>query len=342
MKDQDRKNGQQRPGGEEELLQTLFRQAGAREKPGTEEERAAREALRAEWQRMVGRRKKRRFATGLALAASLFIAIAVVILTAGGPPAPGPATQLAAVDALRGTVRYFPAGISRNPEPLRESSRLTGGNALETRADSGVALAWVHGQSIRLDENTRVQFESPGDIRLEHGRVYVDTAGQSRAAEGLVILTPAGRVRHVGTQYMTAVAPAGTTVSVRAGRVSLDTSGTLNYVTRGEQLTVSVDGRHQVEEIDTWGEQWEWAASIAPAFDSDGKTIADLIDWVAGETGHEVEYASLRAEEQARQTVLRGQLGLEPIKALEMITQTSGLQARLSGGRIAVSLPEDG
>jgi hypothetical protein len=166
----------------------------------------------------------------------------------------------------------------------------------------------------------------------------MDTAHRTANSEALTISTPSGPVRHVGTQFMTAVSLAGTTVSVRYGSVALEQSGTDHLVAQGEQLSVSEDGKRSIQQIDTWGEPWQWAERIAPAFDSDGKSIADLLDWVGNETGQLVEYASFDAQEHARKTVLRGKLELEPMKALTMITQSSGMDARVSGGLITVSL----
>ncbi len=342
MKDQDKRNGRKGSGGADDQLHTLFQHAGAREKPLGEVEQAARDTLHAQWHQTVARRKRRRILAGLAVAATVVIALGAVIRLTVGPPAPGAAIQLAVVDNLLGTAQVHEDGANAKSESLGMDSRLRSRQVVETGVDSATALRWAHGQSIRLDENTRIRLDSSSGIWLDHGRIYVDTANRASGAESLTIATPAGLVRHVGTQYMTAVSLAGTTVSVRSGKVALQLSGTDHPVARGEQLTISGDGVRSVRQIDPWGDSWQWVESITPAFDSDGKSIADLIEWVASETGHSVEYASFDAEKQARQTVLRGRLELEPMKALTMITQTSGMEAQVSHGLIMVSLVGDG
>jgi hypothetical protein len=314
MKDQDNRIGQQKPGGGGDRLQELFHYAGAREKPSARLEQAARDTLRAEWRQITTRRKRRRLLAGLAVAATVVLAAGAVLRLTGGPAPPGPVIQLAVVENQLGTAQVHEKEPAAKSELLRTDSRLVSGQVVETGPGSATALRWFHGQSVRLDENTR--------IRLD-------------------IITPAGRLRHVGTQYMTAVSPAGTTVSVRSGKIALDLSGTEHLVARGEQMRVSGDGKRSVRQIDTWGESWRWTERITPAFDSDGKNIAELIGWVAGETGHLVEFTTVEAENQARQTILRGRLELEPMKALSTITQTSGMEARVADGRIVVSLARE-
>ena len=338
MKDKENRKGQQAPGGEDDLLQTLFDNSGARERPPQEFEREAREVLYAEWKHTSGRRKKRRFLTGLAVAASLLVALGVMVRLGVGPSLPGPEIRLAIMENMTGTVRVYRDDGSLKQKSLKSDEWLMGQQKVATGMDSAIALRWVNGQSIRMDENTTLRLESSGKIQLESGRIYMDTARRTAKSKALSISTPAGQVRHIGTQFMTSVSLAGTTVSVRSGSVALEQSGAEHLVAQGEQLSVSEDGVRSIKKIDTWGEHWQWVERITPAFDSNGKSIADLLDWVGNETGHLVEYASFDAQDHARTTVLRGKLELEPMKALTLITQSSGMEAMVSGGLITVSL----
>ena len=338
MNNQDNRNGQQKYGGDGDRLQKLFQHAGARDRPSLESERAARDALRAEWRQIATRRKRRRLVAGLAIAATLVIAVGAVLRLTGDPSPHPAAIQLASVENQVGAAQVHEDEAVAKSEVLRMDSRLMSRQVLETGPGSATALRWLHGQSVRLDENTRIRLDSANSIRLDRGRIYVDTANRPAGVEALSIFTPAGRLRHVGTQYMTSVSFAGTTVSVRSGKIALDLSGTEHLVARGEQMSVSGDGKRSVRQIETWGESWQWTERITPAFDSDGKNIADLIDWVASETGHMVEYSAFDAESQARQTILRGRLKLEAMKALCTITETSCMEARVWNGRLPGSL----
>jgi ferric-dicitrate binding protein FerR (iron transport regulator) len=320
----------------------MFRQAGAREKPASGDELAARVALHAEWRQITAGRKRRRVLAGLAVAATVLLAMGAVIRVTGVFFKPEPLIQLAEVENLVGTALVHLDTGEMESERLGPAGRLSSQQAVATGESSAVALRWVHGQSIRLDEGTRIRLDSADMIRLEQGRIYVDTGRQGNATDTLTISTPTGQVRHVGTQFMTAVPYAGTTVSVRSGRVALDLSGAEHLVAGGEQMTVSSGGQRSRQQIETWGEPWRWAERVTPPFDSDGKTIWDLVAWVASETGLKVEYASSGAENWARQTILRGKLELEPMKALDMMTQTSGMEAQVSEGLITLSLAGEG
>lgn len=337
MKDQDHRNEPQRPDEADDLLQKLLRHAGTREKPPSELERNARERLHAEWRQISDRRKKHRWMTGFAAAASLLVTIGIVVYLAGSLPVAEPAVRLAQVKNLSGTALANDIGLE-DSSSLDSDDWLVSGQHLETAKGSAIALRWINGQSIRLDENTRMQLNSAQDIRLEQGRIYLDTSRRAGGTASLSISTPAGEVRHVGTQYMTEVTPAGTTVSVRSGRVSVDLSGTGHILEQGEQLSISGDGARSIRQIDPWGEPWRWAERITPAFGSDGKSIADLLTWVETETGRSIQYVSEDAEELARTTVLRGRVEQEPMKTLFTITQTSGMEARVSDGVIYISL----
>jgi len=339
MKNQDSRKSQEKSGGD--VLQALFQHASARERPSAELERAARDTLSAEWRQIATHRKRRRQLAGLALAASVLVAVGFAISVSGTFSSPAPAIQLAVVEKQAGRARILADESAEKFEILRIDSGLMSRQVVETGPGSVTGLLWIHGQSIRLDENTRVRLESSGLIRLDRGRMYVDTAKSAAKAETLLISTPAGLVRHVGTRYMTVVSLAGTTLSVRSGKVMIDLEGIEHLVSRGEQINVGGDGQRTMQQIETWGEQWQWAERSSPTIDADGKTIAELIDWVAGETGHTVEYASSDAERQARNTIFRGQLELEPMKALSTITQTSGMDAQVLDGRIVVSLAQD-
>jgi ferric-dicitrate binding protein FerR (iron transport regulator) len=337
MKKQDHSKESHRPDGTDDLLQKLLRHAGTREKPPGEFERIARESLHAEWRQISDRRKRHRWMIGFAAAASLLVTIGVVVQFAGGVSATEPGVRLAQVKNLTGTALANGPG-REDISPLDSGDWLLSGQYLETARGSAIALHWTNGQSVRLDENTRMQLNSAQDIGLKQGRIYVDTNEHAGDANILAISTPAGELRHVGTQYMTEVTPAGTTVSVRSGTVLIDLSGTGHMVKQGEQLSISGDGTRLIQQIQPWGEPWLWAESITPAFASDGKSIADLLAWVETETGRSIQYDSEDAEVLAQTTKLHGRVEQAPMSTLFTVTQTSGMEARVSDGVIFISL----
>ncbi len=64
-----------------------------------------------------------------------------------------------------------------------------------------MALALRDGVSLRLDHDTRVALVSADRVDVTAGAVYVDSGVSGPSAARLQVGTPAGVVRHVGTQY---------------------------------------------------------------------------------------------------------------------------------------------
>jgi hypothetical protein len=64
--------------------------------------------------------------------------------------------------------------------------------------------------------------------------------------------------------------------------------------------------------------------------------MSDFLDWVSRESGRSLEYGSVAAETLARDTVMRGTVDLQPMRALELMLQTSDLVAKVHTGVIKI------
>ena len=93
------------------------------------------------------------------------------------------------------------------------------GTTLAT-SEGRVALTFGDSLSLRIDRQTRLRFDSREQMTLLAGALYVDSGGIN-AVPALRIETPAGVVRHVGTQFQVHVTGDMTRVRVREGRVLL-------------------------------------------------------------------------------------------------------------------------
>jgi ferric-dicitrate binding protein FerR (iron transport regulator) len=318
-----------------DALEQVFRHASVRARPPQAAEQAVRAALHSEWSAMTGRRKRRRLVFSLAAAASVVLAVAIATLLPRGPAAVVPSVTLATVEVATGVVLLHTQDEAE-PSRLPASTTLHSGARISTRADSGMAVRWADGSSVRLDQNSAVQLTASGDIQLLAGRLYVDTQDSIDAAETFVVLTPAGKVRHLGTQYMTALDNAGTTISVRQGRVRIDGPAALAEAGAGEQLRVDPAGSSTRRVIPVYGDLWQWTQAVAPAFSSDGRTVADFLDWVSHESGRSIRYASPEASRMAQQVQLRGQIDMEPMRALAVVLPTSDLFFEVDEGALVI------
>jgi hypothetical protein len=109
---------------------------------------------------------------------------------------------------------------------------------------------------------------------------------------------------------------------------------------------IDVLGGVSRDEIEPDAESWQWAESIAPTPDMDGKPAAELIAWVARETGRQLRYTSEIAERRAATVILHGNIRhLAPLAALEAMLATTDLEYTLRGDTMEIdtrdTLPPD-
>ena len=315
----------------------LLRHAAVRQLPPAAAEQAIRTALQGEWRALIGRRRRRRAVFVVAAAAVLVLAVGMVLRQTPGPEHTAPTVSVASIERLQGEVSFGRAdgGTDAIVQP---GARLQSGQTIVTNTGSRVALLWRDGSALRVDQNTRLRLTAAGEVELQAGRVYVDTAGARPAAGLPVILTPAGSVRHLGTQYMAAVAAGVTLLSVREGVVAVARAVGEERASAGQRLIVEPGGAARLQQIPVHGAAWHWAETLAAPYASDGRSLADFLGWVGRETGRRVEYVSTDAARAAANAELRGKVEMEPMRALQAVVQTSDLLAEVDGGIITVRL----
>jgi len=86
-----------------------------------------------------------------------------------------------------------------------------------------------------------------------------------------------------------------------------------------------------------YSDEWKWAQEIAPAYELDGRSMAEFLQWISRESGFLIEYETESAKSLAEETILHGKIDLPPMKALEIMFQTADLAYELQGGVIVVS-----
>ena len=325
----------------EEAIETILRSAPPRPAPSATDIESVRSAVREEWLALYGRRRVRRRLVSLAAAASIVVAIAASLLVLRVPSAVP--EQVATIERSTG-----PIYLLDEQSVLHESPGLADvstGQTLVTGDDAALALAWLGGGSLRIDENSRVEFLAPGEIFLRDGQVYFDSqpsalqAGvQPLVMAAFAIRTEEGVIRHVGTQYMAGVTATGVTVSVREGQVRFVGNAVDATAAAGQQVRLRGNARPSYTNISAHGEIWHWVEKISPAVIVDKRSAHEFIVWVARESGLDVQFADDAAEQLARTTIMNGGSGiLEPRTALQVLLQTTTLQADIEGGSILVT-----
>lgn len=329
--------------GSGDAVEALLRQAEPRPAPPAGDAELVRNAVHAEWRAVTVRFRRRRLIRNLALAASVILAVAVGF-NALRVDTLAP-VQVATIDKSHGSIYLL--GEQSMLRTLPESAVVTAGQTIVTGPGAGIGLAWGGGGSLRVDQQTRLEFRSPDSVYLESGRLYFDSGppgliagvagGPERRARSLNIDTPHGVVRHAGTQYMAYADAQTLAISVREGRVEVDGAYYSQTASAGQQLTLEGSARPRIADFDGYGAAWGWIETVAPRAQLDGRTVYDFLSWVSRETGLALEFESAAAEDLARAETLRGTVDTEPTNALRVWMLAVDLDWRVEGGVIHIS-----
>jgi len=279
---------------------------------------------RRSWRFGIGRDAFLRWMAPVAVAASLLVAVLVVMEPATAPvPAVGQVARVAGLEAQAGVPQ---AGDAVYP-----------GDVLSTGAGQGVSLLLAKNESLRLGENTRLRVESGQAFTLLAGRVYADTGQLIYRNNGLVIEAGSATISDVGTQFAVTLDGGEVDVAVREGRVDVQQQEALHTAIAGERLTVSESGDAVIAAISPHSEYWDWAADLAPRFEIENKTLMDFLKWVTRETGMELVFESDELRMAAMRTDLHGSVAsFSPRESVEAVLATTNLGYRIEPGRIVI------
>lgn len=334
----------------DDAVEVLLQQAEPRSAPPIVDERVVRDAVHAEWQAVTGRRSVRRRIGHFAIAATVLLAVGAAFNTFrvdGVAP-----LQVATISKSHGSIYLL--GEQSELHQLPDLASILAGQTIITGGDAGVGLEWGDGGSLRIDANTRAEFQSTNTVYLHSGRLYFDSrttnliagisiepaakATNSRhSGPALEIKTVHGMVTHLGTQYMIYSDEDTLSISVRDGEVAVDGLNFDGTAVAGQQLTISGTGRPALANIAAYGHAWEWVEAIAPLTQLDGKTVHEFLRWVSYQTGLELRFESSVAEQVANAELLRGTVDTEPMNALRVWMLGVDLDWRVDGGVIYVS-----
>jgi ferric-dicitrate binding protein FerR (iron transport regulator) len=317
-------------------IERLIKLAGERDMPSPEATERARLAAGLSFQRMLDQQPqalpRRRFKAVLAyaLAASLATVASYMALQ---PPTDAPPVRVGRVAMLTGEAMLLELGLEN---PAQAASQVHAGATLTTR-DGRVALTLGDALSLRVDRQTRLRFDERDRITLLEGSFYVDSGGVN-AVPALRIETPAGTVRHVGTQFQVAVAGDTTRVRVREGRVLLTReSGTPTDIAPGDELKITGQRLQWRHGLASFGPDWEWSASIAPPLDIENRPLSEFLAWMIREHGWRLRYADETLQQRTHDIRLHGSLDqLDAAAMLERVSMVTGVPLSAREGVLSV------
>lgn len=320
---------------DDQALEELLGQATPRPLPSAEAMQQAKAAVQSEWQQVTTQRTTRRRLTMFATAATVVLAVTLVMNTWLAPVVPS--VQVATLEKSVGVIYLL-----GDESVLRRADNLEivkTGQTIVTADDATVGLSWGQGGSLRLAEKTEVMFASAKSIELRSGRVYFDSPfnAETAADPALTITTEYGDVTHIGTQFITAIGNDSLTVSVREGRVAIDGRFHDGIAGRDEQLTFIGSQKPGRRSIKGYGPEWEWIETTAPITAmTRGKTLREFLNWVSRETGLDYRFVRDDLELLADVEELKGDISDSPRVALGQSLPTFGLDHDIEDGVIII------
>jgi ferric-dicitrate binding protein FerR (iron transport regulator) len=296
----------------DDTIAALVRLAGRRPAVPEDAARRVREAVHDEWMETIGRRRRTRWIGSAAAVAAAAVTVVVLRMTPAAPQ-PQAAPQ-----------RVVVAGGQTN------AAVVFANEIYEVANGTTASLAWGNA-TLRLDGGTRVRIASATELSLDRGAVYVDAIHS-----GVVIHTPIGSVRDIGTQFEVRLAPDRMRVRVREGRVDLQHDGATHSAIAGVELDADARGGVTEHSIAKNGAEWDWVVRAAPPIHLDGRTLAEVVATVTRDEGVTPVWSDSAAK-NAASIRLHGDVPLTPEEALDTALVASGLTAKSDGDRLIIA-----
>ena len=269
----------------------------------------------------------------------LLLAFALLLATALGSTqwlthahlvrGPEPTAQVAGVVGV--SLRIGDNGAARPPVILAEHSTLKVGDVLQTRPGARLSLRRPGGLSIQIGPATEAIWDSPDDLRVLRGVVYIETESPA-SRDPLVIVTHAGRIRHVGTRFGVQVSDQLVRVTVRDGLVRISAARHEQDLGAGHQGLLRADGAIESSPLATDAGPWNWMQGEATRFAIEGRSLHDVATELAAASGHALGWSTTNLARDAAYLKLHGPaLDMDPRAALDAILMTTRFAARDAG-----------
>lgn len=327
-------NGDLRDTNEELLIARLMKQAGARVEPPTDRRAWVYDRVLADWEEQTqSNAGVSKSGIWWAVAATVLVGLSLLLWQTTFVEVPG--IDVATAARVDGPVEYSVDGD--HWLPLSVGAGVTKDATIRTGKNARIALTSDTGASIRLDNDTRLRVGINEVLELYAGAVYVDS--NEEAASNIVVQTPFGHLKEVGTQFEVRLSPDAGTLKVRDGSVAF---GVDQLAAKGDVVRLSDDENRRIGNVTSNAADWQWTQAIAPAFSSsnDSQTLLALVEWVARESGLTIQW-SAEARVRASKASLNAPIsGHTPLDVLRIYAQTTTLEYSIKGDALVITVVE--
>jgi hypothetical protein len=268
------------------------------------------------------------------------VAAAAVVVAAVGvaswvarPPAQAAALLGSVSRTDEGALSVLSANLPRRN--LTQGGELRVGDRVTAGGPALIALA--RGGTLRISAKSELAVISPSQIALARGLIYLDIPSGTAAGSPLRIITNAGAIEHVGTEFEILSDDEAVRVRVREGRIRFVGRTDTVLADAGTEL-LAAPGKSIVQRpIDTYGGDWLWTAALAPDYEIEGSSLIGFLRWVSRELGRPLNFADANARQIADRTILHGSVRHQaPIDAMSNVLATTSLTYEIRGNAIWV------
>jgi len=313
-------DGESDSSAQSEAIGKLILQAGRGATPPNAATEKVYRAVHDAWQAEHTHRQWRGWQRSVAIAATVLLTVAISFWAVRSNTGSNPAGVVAEIHGS--VVRVDGSG---QESPVTTGATLSN-EELHTMSGSNVLLRRSTGLTVLLGPNTRVHWEARDALRLLSGILYIDS-GRGKQRDELAVLTRAGRIQHMGTQFTVDARAAQIRVAVRQGVVRVNTLKGETRLSDGNEAKITESG--ELERQNPAGsDAWTWLPANDPQFAIENRSLAEVVRDIADASGVRVRFATPEIERLASQLILHGPaLKLEPLAALDAVLLTTQLRA---------------
>jgi len=316
-----------------EQADNILKHLKQRTLPDTEQQQAAKMAVRKHWQNNLKKQRRQRVAWTAAVAASTVIVFALVLFVDFNSDDNKFSTLYQQVD-IHGTILLNQG--TKNPQTMTADLKLKAGDVIESSDDSYLIWHLNDGSELRQAPNTRIAWQGAQRIDLLSGQLFHNT-DVSESAEPFVISTSLGTVSHVGTQYVVNHQENVLQVAVKTGQVNIISHQENHTIEHNELISISPSGVEPIQIFSSHNHPlWSWTFKTEQPYSLNGQSLYDFVVWISRKADLTVNW---QGQQEAAKTVsLQGTINNMTVDmALKTVFASTDYQYQIQQGRLQIS-----
>ncbi len=312
----------------EEQIEQLLARVGSIPQPPEDMRDRVKAQVEATWQETVQARQARKKYPAFAAAAVITLAIAV-----GWMNTKEPISQpvIASLDSSQHSIQLSTDGTQWS---ATESPTIVEGAYIQAMETASLSLS--NTLNVRMKPQTVVQLTSLDELRLISGEIYLDSYDKPDQ-DRFSVITEFGIAEDIGTQFSVATNNNGWHIQVREGEVLVKDDSTKLRLEEEERVEINALNEVARQTLPDHHDSWQWVESSRPSYEIEGKTVDTYLNWVARETGRDLQYNTDEAKRSAETTLLHGSIsGLTARRSIDAVLPATNFELMTSSENVII------